>query len=163
MTRDEAIDLIVSLEGGYVNDVHDPGGETKFGISKRSHPSVSIADLTAEQASAIYLAEYWQPYAGRVADIAPRLAVLIFDSAVNQGPKAAVQILQSILSTPTDGVLGPLTLDNLADALEAFGEDDLVARYAAARAVRYATTRNADRFLRGWMNRLMTVVIKAVR
>ncbi len=35
MNFDLAFDRLVTSEGGYVNDPADPGGETKFGISKR--------------------------------------------------------------------------------------------------------------------------------
>ena len=50
MKFDVAVSLIINFEGGYVNDANDPGGETKFGISKRSFPNVSIRDLSLEQA-----------------------------------------------------------------------------------------------------------------
>ena len=37
---ERAIDKTLAWEGGYVNDPKDPGGETKYGISKRAHPDV---------------------------------------------------------------------------------------------------------------------------
>ncbi len=43
---DEIIEVVLHHEGGYVNDPDDPGGETNFGIAKRSHPDVDIANLT---------------------------------------------------------------------------------------------------------------------
>ena len=33
---ERAIDKTLAWEGGYVNDPKDPGGETKYGISKRA-------------------------------------------------------------------------------------------------------------------------------
>lgn len=33
-----AVEVVLRHEGGYVNDPHDPGGETKYGISKRCLP-----------------------------------------------------------------------------------------------------------------------------
>ena len=51
---EDAFDRLISHEGGYVNDPLDPGGETKFGISKRSYPTLDIAALTREDARAIY-------------------------------------------------------------------------------------------------------------
>jgi lysozyme family protein len=161
MTRDEAIALIISLEGGYVHDAADPGGESKFGISKRAHPDLDIAALTPEAAAAIYRNEYWNPYAGRVAAVAPALAVLLFDSAVNQGPKAAVEMLQGLVGTLQDGKIGPMTLAALESAVDAHGEGDVMARYAATRALRYVNTRGWDRFGKGWFNRLMTVLMRA--
>lgn len=37
-----AIDRVLGLEDGYVNNPADPGGETKWGISKRSYPQLDI-------------------------------------------------------------------------------------------------------------------------
>ena len=39
---DEIIEVVLEHEGGYVNDPKDPGGETNFGIAKRSNPGVDI-------------------------------------------------------------------------------------------------------------------------
>ena len=51
---ERAIDKTLAWEGGYVNDPKDPGGETKYGISKRAHPDVDIKNLSREKACAIY-------------------------------------------------------------------------------------------------------------
>ncbi len=53
-------DLIDKWEGGYVNDAHDPGGETNMGISKRSYPHEDIKDLTRDEAIAIYWRDFWE-------------------------------------------------------------------------------------------------------
>ena len=45
---DDIIEVVLHHEGGYVNDPKDPGGETNFGIAKRSHPDVDIKNLTKE-------------------------------------------------------------------------------------------------------------------
>ena len=47
---DEIIEVVLHHEGGYVNDPKDPGGETNFGIAKRSHPDVDIKNLTKDGA-----------------------------------------------------------------------------------------------------------------
>ena len=49
----DIIEVVLHHEGGYVNDPVDPGGETNFGIAKRSHPDVDIANLTKEGAKEI--------------------------------------------------------------------------------------------------------------
>src|SRR5574343_326744 len=59
MTFDQAFDRLIGHEGGYVFDPHDPGGETKFGISKRAYPALDIAALTLADAKAIYRRDYW--------------------------------------------------------------------------------------------------------
>ena len=35
---EKAFSYMIENEGGYVFDQNDPGGETKFGISKKSYP-----------------------------------------------------------------------------------------------------------------------------
>ena len=35
-----AVAFVLQHEGGYVHNPADPGGETKFGISKRAHPDL---------------------------------------------------------------------------------------------------------------------------
>ena len=57
----QEIKHVLKREGGYVNDPDDPGGETKYGISKRAHPDVDIASLTPESAAEIYKDYYWLP------------------------------------------------------------------------------------------------------
>ena len=44
-TFEEIIDKVIEHEGGYVNDPDDPGGETKYGIAKKSNPDVDIKTL----------------------------------------------------------------------------------------------------------------------
>jgi len=55
-------DLIDNWEGGYVFDPDDPGGMTKFGISKAAYPNLDIKALTRDGAVAIYFRDYWQKY-----------------------------------------------------------------------------------------------------
>lgn len=37
---DKAFELVVGVEGGYVNDPRDPGGRTIYGITERDHPDL---------------------------------------------------------------------------------------------------------------------------
>ena len=39
---DQAVHVILEHEGGYSNDKDDPGGETRYGISKLAYPDVNI-------------------------------------------------------------------------------------------------------------------------
>jgi lysozyme family protein len=113
MNFEQAFALLISpeFEGGYVNDPADPGGETKFGISKRSYPSLDIKSLTRDQVKPIYKADFWGP-AG--CDAVPdELKYPLFDFAVNSGPRRAVKTLQKRLGVVADGSLGPKTLAEL--------------------------------------------------
>ncbi len=85
---DRAFELTVGLEGGYTNDPKDPGGETKYGISKRWNPDVDIKNLTVDQAKAIYLKRYWTPCG---CDSLPYpVDCLTFDRSVLYGPADAI-------------------------------------------------------------------------
>lgn len=80
---DAAFEIVVGIEGGYVNDPKDPGGETRWGISKRAYPNLDIANLTLEQAKAIYFEDYWTPAGCET--MRWELALCVFDACVNQG------------------------------------------------------------------------------
>lgn len=78
-----AFQIVVGIEAGYVNDPDDPGGETKYGISKRSYPNLDIAQLTLDQAQVIYRRDYWDKL--NLDALSWELALVEFDAAVNQG------------------------------------------------------------------------------
>lgn len=80
-------------DGGYTNDPTDPGGETKWGISKRAHPNLDIKNLTLEQAIPIYIEEYWKPAGCDSLDLINSVAV--FDTAVNCGVGRAKKWLKA--------------------------------------------------------------------
>ena len=75
--------FVLKWEGGYVDNPSDPGGETKYGISKRSYPNEDIANLTIERALQIYHESYWRAIDGESRPFPEALAVM--DFAVNSG------------------------------------------------------------------------------
>ncbi|WP_460988842.1 glycosyl hydrolase 108 family protein, partial [Staphylococcus aureus] len=40
MTFDECFEKLIGHEGCYSNNPKDPGGETKWGVSKRAYPAL---------------------------------------------------------------------------------------------------------------------------
>jgi lysozyme family protein len=144
----KAVDIVIRLEGGdkLVSDPNDPGGLTKFGISKRAYPSTDIANLTRDQAEFLYKTDYWLP-AGCDGYPWP-LSLYVFDAAVNHGLDAAKKMLQDVAGVPQDGIVGPRTLKAIAAGKE------LDIKYLARRALRYFGTRNFDIYGKGWLNRL---------
>jgi len=164
MSFDKAFELLMVNEvngmpdGGYVNDPGDPGGETKYGISKRAYPDVDIAGLTQDDAKAIYQRDYWDPHH---CDAMPwAVGWVFFDCAVNHGAHEAIKWLQGALSLPVDGVLGPQTLaavGRVSDALSA-ARDITIARDEFA-----SVLPNYQTFRRGWKIRFLNTLIGAVQ
>ena len=152
MSFDRAFELLIGSEGGYVNDPNDPGGETKYGISKRSYPHLHIESLTLADAKRIYHRDFWAFVSG---DALPwPLSYFVFDAAVNQGVAPAIRILQQALGVDADGVIGPQTLS----AVGKFPQSEVCALYLAMRGVRYAGTRNFNIYGLGWLKRLFLAV-----
>lgn len=103
------IPATLAEEGGYVIHPNDPGGETKFGISKRKFPALDIRNLTREQAIEIYHREYWLAF--RCGEFPPGLDFAMFDAAVQHLPKVAGSLVQrAIGGLKPDGAIGPITL-----------------------------------------------------
>lgn len=145
---DLAFDRTLGHEGGYVNNPDDPGGETKYGISKRANPDVDVRNLTLAQAQWIYRQRYWLPLH---ADAMPESAAIqVFDAAVNHGIKPAIRMLQRALGVPVDGVIGPVTLN----AMIAVDDARFVARFAAERLLYYTDLAGWGAFGRGWTRRV---------
>ena len=153
---DEIIEVVLHHEGGYVNDPDDPGGETNFGIAKRSHPDVDIANLTKEGAKEIYKEHYWDR--NKVESLSEDLRHIYFDMCVNQGRGRAVKILQKAANAKganlvVDGGMGPKTIAAMKGVE--------LQRVRAYRVKYYAdlVTRKPDleKFYFGWFRRALEV------
>lgn len=143
------------------NVLHDRGGQTFAGISRRSNPGwlgwemidnghtppVSIvADLYRER--------YWTPL--RLSEVAHEgVAQSMFIFAVHAGTKTAATIAQIVLGATPDGVVGPKTLS----AINAADPALLLSNYTLAQIARYRDIvmrdRTQARFLLGWLNRVL--------
>jgi lysozyme family protein len=103
--------------GGYTNDPNDPGGETKWGVSKKAHPEIDIKNLTLEKAREVAYANYWKPL--RLDEIkSDFMAAELFDTAYNCGVGTAALVAQRALNflgedLAQDGILGPKTIARL--------------------------------------------------
>ncbi len=101
-TFDRCIRAVLSEEGGLSDHPQDPGGLTKYGISRRAYPDLDIRRLTMDEAIELYRRDYWNPVHGT--DLPASLALLVFDSAVNQGAGTAVRLLQKAVGVTEDEV-----------------------------------------------------------
>ena len=153
---DDIIEIVLKHEGGYVNAPKDPGGETNFGIAKRSHPDEDIKNLTKEDAKRIYYQDYWMK--NRVPQLPDELKHIYFDMCVNQGRGRAVKILQQAANAKgaglkVDGGLGPKTIGAMKGVE--------LQRVRAYRVKYYAdlVTRKPDleKFYFGWFRRALEV------
>lgn len=148
MTYDEAFQRLIGHEGGYVNDPRDRGGETKYGISRRSYPGEDIAGMTLERAKDIYRRDFWGP-AGCDA-VPPAVKFDLFDMAVNSGVKAAARTLQRAVGAVDDGAIGPQTLM----AVQSMPAAQLVAKFNGWRLEFMANLPTWPAFGRGWARRI---------
>lgn len=150
MTFNEVFDRVLGHEGGYVNDPQDPGGETKWGISKRSYPHLNIKTLTREQARDIYKKDFWDRLqADKFAD---GVAFQLFDFAVNSGIETAVRYLQRAVGVADDGHWGPISqraADNTSEPL-------LIMKLNAERLDFMTRLKNWPVHGRGWARRIAT-------
>jgi lysozyme family protein len=154
---ERALIFVLKWEGGYVNDPLDPGGETKFGISKRSYPDIDIKNMTLEGAGEIYKKDYWNKC--KCGELPYTIAAVLFDSAVNMGVQRAVRLLQKAVGVPVDGVIGPQTINaaGKADVVE------LVISVLALRIEYYAGLGGWNRYGRGWTKRCLSIAMCTAR
>lgn len=146
MNFDTAFDRLLGHEGGYSNDPQDPGGETNWGISKRSYPNIDIKALTRDEAKAIYSKDFWAP----LADADPAIKLQVFDFAVNGGLPIAIHKLQAAVGVADDGDWGPHSMQ----ALAAMDVNDVLMRFNAQRLRFYTALKNWPRYGAGWTNRV---------
>lgn len=128
---DVAIEFTLFWEGGYVFNPKDPGGETKYGISKRAYPHLDIKKLTVEKAKEIYFKDYWLT-AGCQRMTMP-VALVTFDIGVISGVSRAVELHRKY-----DG--DPVLM--LSDQL-----------------LFYAQSKDFDDFGRGWVRRAADLLV----
>jgi lysozyme family protein len=141
-----ALGFTLAYEGGWVNAPNDRGGETYRGISRVNWPNwpgwelideekvregfpgrlVGMSSL-AELVIGFYQVNFWDPLHGDELPI--KMAVALFDFAVNSGVARAVRTMQIVLGATVDGVLGPKTIKAAHDAGEN-GVVELLARRA---------------------------------
>lgn len=143
---EQAFNRLLSSEGGYINDPADPGGETNWGISKRSYPDLDIQHLTREDAMAIYKRDFWDVL-GEEAH--PAIKFQVFDFAVNSGIATAIRKLQSAIGVADDGHFGPVS----AAKLKAMDVSDVLMRFVAERLDFWRRLSTWPRFGAGWAGR----------
>lgn len=166
---EDAFEEVIGLEGGYVNDPNDPGGETKYGITHatlaraRKYDLVNhnnIKDLTLDEARNIYWTLWWNPLL--LSQLLARIAIEVFEQAVNFGLVPAVNHLQQALvwmgaRIDVDGVMGKFTIE-AASKLVPSQVNILLKMLNGLQFMRYVEIVKANpsqkKFFVGWMRRV---------
>ena len=149
---DEAFDLLIGNEGGYVNNPADPGGETNWGITRAvavdNGYTGSIKLMPKETAKQIYKKMYWDKL--QCDHLGFVVAFQLFDAGVNHGNSQAVKFLQRALSVVDDGVIGTKTIaaTNTLDDLQ------IVMLFNAERIEFYSSLKTFSTFGKGWVRRV---------
>jgi len=143
-----ALEKTLRFEGGYVNDPEDRGGETYFGISRKSHPDWRgwmILDeigpgigLPLEMAvEDFYRKEFWEPQlCNEIHDGLQEVAEYLFDCRVNHGARGMRPVVKALqkrtneldvedVDLVEDGYAGPKTVKGLNRVAVVFDEDGL--------------------------------------
>lgn len=161
---DDALKLTLGFEGGVSDHKEDRGGLTNFGVTQATYDRFrrlnwlkprSVREIADVEVMAIYRDDYW--IAARCNEMPARIAMCVFDSAVNHGPGRAIRLLQQALHVPVDGMFGPRT----KAALEHADERETIRRFLDARQDFYDDIIERDptqiKFQRGWTNRVIAL------
>ena len=160
------LDTILASEGGFQQDKDDSGnyvngvligtnrGITPSALAKHRGVKAStitvedIKNLTEEEAREIFKNEYF--YKPKINKLPLELQPSVLDMQINAGPNA-IKILQKLVGTKQDGIIGPITLKALKD------NPVTVNQYADARIEYYKKvikkSPEKKKFLSGWTNR----------
>lgn len=155
---DFAFELVVGLEGGFVDHKDDKGGATKYGITKLRYPNEDIPNLTIERAKFLYKRDFWDRF--KIDLLPEKYRIVVFDMYVNHSPRATGLVIQRAINSKAgfdavvvDGSIGNNTIGGLTKY-----KPELF-RVHAFRAKYYSDiVRNNPSqivFYVGWINRIL--------
>ena len=165
---DTSLKLLLQSEGGFTMNPFDKGnslpdgrmGCTNKGITQENWEAfvghkVSTEDmkaLTQEQIAKFYKSKYWIP--AKCDELPNGVDYAVFDFAVNAGVGRAIKTLQQAIGITADGLIGAVTLSELARCNAA----NFIDKYSEKKIEFYQdlTIRNSSQqiFLKGWLNRV---------
>lgn len=175
--KQRIINEIIRVEGGYINDPNDSGGETNFGITAavaRKYGYLGqMRDLSRALAFNIYADLYWDKI--RADDLlALSLSVCeeVVDTGVNMGTSRAGKFLQRCLNVlnkrgslyrdlVVDGGIGNATISALRAYIDKRDEQALVKALNCMQGAYYITLaerREKDEdFVYGWLKHRVNI------
>ena len=159
-----AFALTLKHEGGYVDHPSDPGGATNLGVTigtlslwlGRPASKSEVRALTRDTVAPIYRKNYWDRIRGD--ELPAGIDYAVYDFAVNSGPKRGAQALQRAIGVADDGVIGSVTLANVA----ARPVDQIVQRICDDRMTFLRRLSTWKTFGKGWTTRVQGVLREAL-
>lgn len=157
----ECLNHVLHAEGGYCDHSSDRGGKTQKGITQATYDEWRISQglgrqpvigISGDELRGIYRRRYWDVC--RCDDLPKPVDYLVFDSAVNSGPRQAAKWLQRAVKAKDDGRIGTMTLKAVSssDPVE-ICESILSQRQDFYQDI-VDSNPSQSVFLKGWFNRL---------
>jgi lysozyme family protein len=157
-----AVLRVMLEEGGFVDDPHDPGGATNYGITQavynayRRSKAVALKPvrlITRDEVEDIYRHQYADSI--RFDDLPVGIDYCVFDEAVNSGVVRAIKALQLCVGVADDGVVGLRTLEAVQGCKDRAA---LIDRFCDRRvSFLRSLTSLFTHFGRGWLRRVADV------
>lgn len=159
MSFDKIHTFVMKWEGGLTDDANDPGGITNYGVCLRFLQSVDpkatrddIIHMTPEKAKQLFYDHFWLKC--KCDQLPDKIAMVVYDTAVNTGCSQSIKFLQRALSIQDDGIIGPQTLSEASHC----NVEGCVWDFLRYRAMFYENLANKKPslkcFLKGWLNRV---------
>ena len=152
---DKCLEMLLALDGGFVNHPKDPGGITNLGVTKkvydewtgRESTEQEMRDLTPDDVAPIYKKNYWDRVKG---DSLPSgLDWACFDWAVNSGSGRPAKAVQRAVGATQDGAIGPQTLGLIMEK----DPEEIINYVYGVRQDFYKSLKTFETFGRGWTRR----------
>jgi lysozyme family protein len=166
-TWDMAFEKLLQSEGGFTDDIRDPGnflpdgrpGCTNLGVTQRAWELYvgrqvtheEMRNLTPEQVKPFYKKKYWDVI--RADDLPGGVDYMVFDTCVNSGPSKAAKLLQECVGAKPDGAIGPATLAAVTNA----NLEKLIDGYSDARLNYMQSLNGWPVYGKGWARRVNEV------
>ena len=149
--------FILSWEGGFVNDLRDPGGATNKGVTLATFRSVfgkdkTVKDLkkiTDSQWMTVFKTRFWDRY--KADDIEDEwITYLLVDWLWTSGPGNAINKVQKFLGLKVDGIVGNVTINKI----NSFNGKELFIKLWHLRENFIKTRAQYPIYGKGWLRRL---------
>ena len=170
MNKSDIINAIIDVEGGYVDNASDSGGETNFGITydvaRSNGYRGDMIHMPIIFAFKIYSEKYWDSVCGDlILELSESVTEEVVDTGVNMGTGRAAEFLQRSLNVlnskqslyndlTVDKDIGPATINALKAYLSKRDEGVLVKMLNCLQGsfyVELAERREKDEdFMYGW-------------